>query len=162
MQTFMPYSTFADSVACLDNKRLGKQRVEGKQIVDILEGRQTSWRNHPAVRMWHGYNSALKLYVNASIQEWIKRGFRNTIELYNVNIDEISYPDWLCDELVHISHRANLLLKDFAFYSQFGWDVEPHGGYFWPRGAIGKKAKADIEFWLNFNKTENKKRGIYV
>jgi len=33
MQTFLPYPDLRDSVACLDNKRLGKQRVEAMQIL---------------------------------------------------------------------------------------------------------------------------------
>jgi hypothetical protein len=32
MQTFLPYSGFAQSAAALDNKRLGKQRVEARKL----------------------------------------------------------------------------------------------------------------------------------
>lgn len=35
MQTFLPYPEFIKSAQCLDNKRLGKQRVEAKQILEI-------------------------------------------------------------------------------------------------------------------------------
>ena len=38
MQTFLPYSDFEQSLSCLDNKRLGKQRVESMQILNILTG----------------------------------------------------------------------------------------------------------------------------
>ena len=54
MQTFLPYPDLRDSVACLDSKRLGKQRVECLQILNVLEGRRTGWQNHPAVKMWAG------------------------------------------------------------------------------------------------------------
>ncbi len=33
MQTFLPYDSYADSAAVLDRARLGKQRVEAKQIL---------------------------------------------------------------------------------------------------------------------------------
>ena len=33
MQTFLPYENFAASAAVLDNKRLGKQRVETLQVI---------------------------------------------------------------------------------------------------------------------------------
>ena len=33
MQTFLPYPDFARSARCLDNRRLGKQRVESYQIL---------------------------------------------------------------------------------------------------------------------------------
>ena len=36
MQTFLPFANFADSARVLDNKRLGKQRVEGLQILNTL------------------------------------------------------------------------------------------------------------------------------
>jgi hypothetical protein len=36
MQTFLPYPNFAQSAACLDNKRLGKQRVEVLKILNAL------------------------------------------------------------------------------------------------------------------------------
>ncbi len=36
MQTFLPYADFQQSAKCLDNKRLGKQRVECLQILNTL------------------------------------------------------------------------------------------------------------------------------
>lgn len=35
MQTFLPFPDFARSAKVLDNKRLGKQRIEAKQILEI-------------------------------------------------------------------------------------------------------------------------------
>lgn len=51
MQTFLPYKSFAESAACLDNKRLGKQRVEVLQILKALHNPSYGWQNHPAVKM---------------------------------------------------------------------------------------------------------------
>jgi hypothetical protein len=57
MQTFLPYYSFEESAKCLDYRRLGKQRVEVYQIINILEGKNKTngWVNHPAVKMWIGY-----------------------------------------------------------------------------------------------------------
>ncbi len=53
MQTFLPYPDFAESARVLDNKRLGKQRVEVLQILNVLtDSTRKGWRNHPAVAMW--------------------------------------------------------------------------------------------------------------
>jgi uncharacterized protein (DUF2132 family) len=41
MQTFMPYPSFRKSLDCLDNKRLGKQRVEAKQIYNIVKDKRS-------------------------------------------------------------------------------------------------------------------------
>jgi len=54
MQTFLPYPNLKKSIKCLDNKRLGKQRVKAHQILNILLKRTKTkgWKNHPAIKMW--------------------------------------------------------------------------------------------------------------
>ena len=37
MQTFLPYADYTRTAKCLDRQRLGKQRVECKQILNALE-----------------------------------------------------------------------------------------------------------------------------
>jgi len=39
MQTFLPYESFRESAKVLDWRRLGKQRVEGMQIINAIEGK---------------------------------------------------------------------------------------------------------------------------
>lgn len=53
MQTFLPYTDPEKCARVLDNKRLGKQRVEAIQILNVLLGvtQTKGWRNHPAVKM---------------------------------------------------------------------------------------------------------------
>ena len=137
MQTFLPYSEFDKSAQILDYKRLGKQRLEAMQLVNSikkLEGNpdvKVGWHNHPARRMWTGFTDALKLYHNIMIDEWTRRGYNNTMEYYPLP-QNILYPTWLGDNRVHSSHRANLLRKDYKYYSLFGWKEEPKTNYFWP------------------------------
>lgn len=56
MQTFLPYSCFDNCAASLDPKRLGKQRVEAKQIIQTLELGPKSWfspsRKREKLRPW--------------------------------------------------------------------------------------------------------------
>ena len=87
MQTFLPYPNFEKSIKTLDYRRLGKQRVEAFQILNILLNRTKSsaWRNHPAVLMWRGYENALKIYLNLCISEWISRGYKNTMKTEKIN-----------------------------------------------------------------------------
>lgn len=135
MQTFLPYPDFAESARCLDNRRLGKQRVEAYQILRALERfddpQRPGWRNHPAVLMWRGYEDALRLYMNATITEWTGRGFRNTMALASM-AGTPAAPPWLGDPAFHAAHRANLLRKDPAHYGQFGWSEAPNLPYVWP------------------------------
>lgn len=44
MQTFLPYPSIIKSLRCLDNKRLGKQRVETLQILRALRGITRGWQ----------------------------------------------------------------------------------------------------------------------
>ena len=130
MQTFLPYSNFQQSAEVLDWRRLGKQRVEGMQIIKtILNPEQKGWQNHPIVIMWTPYVQALQLYTNTIINEWIKRGYNNNMKLYEIN--SLTMPHWLGKEEFHASHRANLLRKDFKHYSQFGWIENPTNPYVW-------------------------------
>ena len=136
MQTFLPYESFEKSAQTLDWRRLGKQRVEGMQIINAITGKKRKdgkpykgWINHPCSVMWKDYVPALKHYTNVIIQEWITRGYNNNMEFYDTG--KIIMPDWIGNEKFHSSHRANLLRKDFDYYSQFGWTENPERPYVW-------------------------------
>lgn len=136
MQTFLPYPSFYKSVACLDRKRLCKQRVEAMQLVNstlkLERGENVKgWANHPARTMWNGYLPALKLYHNLSIDEWVRRGYNNTMKHYDLP-DNIQMPPWFGWEKLHASHRSNLLRKDPVWYGQFGWSEPDNIEYVWP------------------------------
>lgn len=135
MQTFLPFPNYIRSVESLDYKRLGNQRVEAKQIINILEGKQTSagWKNHPAVKMWVGYTNSLKYYANCCIDEWVKRGYKNTMPKYDVTHDNID-PWFIGNEDFHRAMRARLIEKDEEYYlPKFPNDKKFNDGkYFWP------------------------------
>lgn len=134
MQTFLPFSDFTKSASCLDNKRLGKQRVEVKQILNALKPEYTGgWRNHPAVRMWRGNAGALARYGVTVCREWIRRGFKDSLlGEFEAVADCSPGPSWLGSEDFHRSHRSNLLRKLPEHYSQFGWTEPDDLPYVWP------------------------------
>ncbi len=133
MQTFLPYSNFEKTAKVLDSKRLGKQRVEAFQILNILLDRtQTKgWRNHPAIIMWKGYENALKDYLNTCIREWKKRGYKNTMKFEKIK-GKIIMPFWMGNRKFHKSHKSNLLRKNSLHYSKFNWNVQDDLPYIWP------------------------------
>jgi hypothetical protein len=134
MQTFLPFENFAASAMVLDNRRLGKQRVECKQIYLALTEKDYGWKSHPAVKMWRGYESTLALYGQYMCEEWILRGFDDSLKPWfaeRVAVDN-PRPPWLGDEQLHRSHRSNLLRKDVVFYRSY-FPFEPRDlPYFWP------------------------------
>lgn len=133
MQVFLPYISFIETAKCLDYKRLGKQRVEAMQILRILTGvtPQSKWRHHPCVKQWKGYEETLKVYHDTMIQEWIDRGYKNTMIKFNQS-EQIAYelPPWLDDNFCS-RHRSTLLAKDFEYYKKFNWEEQPKIDYIW-------------------------------
>lgn len=145
MQTFVPFSSFTASANVLDYRRLGKQRVECKQLLSSLgyeivdgdlipTGKIAGWNQHPASSMWKGYELCLAEYQRIMIMEWIMRGYNNTMVYLSADKVNTDYPSppWLGDDRIHSSHRSNLLRKDHEFYGKFNW-TEPHDmPYQWP------------------------------
>ena len=133
MQTFLPYPNLKKSLKALDSRRLGKQRVEAFQILNILLNRtnKKGWRNHPAVKMWRGYENALKLYLNKAIKLWIAKGFRNTMKLEKIE-GKIILPKWFGNKEFHNSHKSNLLRKNPEHYFEFSKEVSNDLEYIWP------------------------------
>ncbi|MEU1686000.1 MSMEG_6728 family protein [Micromonospora sp. NPDC005707] len=149
MQTFLPYPDFMASARTLDQKRLGKQRVETIQVLRGLTRPDYGWRNHPAVKMWAGYEEALTRYGLDMCAVWCEPGRADTcaatmatdlasacgITLIRTQAELAEageLPPWLGRDDLHLSHRSSLLRKDPAHYGpQFG-DVPPDLEYVWP------------------------------
>lgn len=151
MQTFIvetvvvgdnyPSHIFQMTAAKLDNKRLGKQRVECLQILNSLK-HKTAWYNHPAVQMWKGFERALALYGLAMCSEWVyERNFVDNcsekISKFIVNENgemdiNIIYPNWLYNKQLAESHRSNLIRKKPEHYKKFWPEVPNNIPYYWP------------------------------
>lgn len=146
MQTFLPVPSFRRSAEALDTKRLGKQRVECKQILRALgvpiDGKVTrsGWRNHPAVRMWSGYEYALLTYAITVCKVWRARGYQDSlleqfVEARNAmwcSWSRFKLPPFVGNDSFHASHRSNLLRKNRGWYSRFGWSEPEDLPYVWP------------------------------
>lgn len=112
VQTFLPFDDIEKSLSCLDDKRLGKQRVEAFQILHLLlklkncvpqncglscmERFSRTYSNHPAVLMWKGSEKCLQFYLLTSMNIWSTRkskkgvNFSNTKMLENVQALQVS------------------------------------------------------------------------
>jgi hypothetical protein len=130
MQTFLPVANLQASAQMLDYRRLGKQRVEAMQIINAILGISKGWRTHPATVMWERNVTGLMAYHDFCIDEWVRRGYRNTMQKYDRRV--YTLPLWFGDERFHSSHRAALLHKDLEFYSKYDWREEPALNYLWP------------------------------
>jgi len=135
MQTFLPYPDFKSSAAVLDMRRLGKQRVETLQILSVLLGGSKAWSNHPACKMWRGYEQGLVDYGISITNEWISRGYKDTcldkIAKFS-NGRDIIFPPWFGNEEFHRSHQSNLIRKLPEHYQIYFPDVPNDLPYIWP------------------------------
>lgn len=178
MQTFLPFADFKKSAQSLDRQRLGKQRVEGLQLLQGLTGRLTifkdgkwlvrgdaksvGWKNHPASKMWRGFEPALAAYTLDICDEWVERGYNDEIEfrVYSLTMDcfenppkesgfetfrgpeikhsitwmkSVPLPGWFGDVDFHRSHRSNLIRKLPSHYrNDLGWTDPDNLPYIWP------------------------------
>jgi hypothetical protein len=138
MQTFLPYPDFVQSASVLDYRRLGKQRVECKQILLALQRTSGGWVNHPAVRMWRTYDIALCVYGWMMCREWVDRGYKDNLmgwfQRYRADhgLRRYVHPPWLGDNAFHLSHQSNLVRKDAEFYGPLFPGVPDDLPYVWP------------------------------
>ena len=125
VNTFILTNSPVECMKLLDYRRLGKQRVEAKQIVDTIEKNTNGWKNHPVSKMWKNNIVGLKYYINCCIDEWVKRGYKNTMKKYDLS--EYLLPDGTYDELkilpwfyfnkqIQESFKASLLRKNNEYY----------------------------------------------
>ena len=137
MQTFLPYADFDKSAQVLDYRRLGKQRVETKQILNALSVYGAKgWRNHPATKMWEGHETLLAYYGAAMCREWIRRGYKDTLTPFFRDVidnerEVIGQPWFIGNSEFHLSHQSNLLRKDFAYYGSKFPNIPDNLPYIW-------------------------------
>jgi hypothetical protein len=124
MQTFLPFEDFTECAKVLDYRRLGKQRVESWQILNALAGNSKGWVNHPAVRMWRGYERCLIDYNLAICKEWVAKGYKDTMTdktllFLDVFKNNSGAPKWLGNKHLHDSYKGILFHKNKEHYQQF-------------------------------------------
>lgn len=141
IQTFLPYPRFSESARVIDNRRLGKQRVETLQILNsLIDG--GGWKNHPAVKMWRGHELALALYGLMVCREWRSRGFNDTCtdkiwvkvgKPTALELNGAPKPYWVGDPDFHLSHQSNLIRKLPDHYGPLFPGVPDNLPYVWPK-----------------------------
>lgn len=132
MQTFLPFTTFTASATFLDDRRLQKQLVEGRQLWDIIHHPTTSHattaqRNHPARNYFPPEQKAnFASYLLIMFNEWHRRNPLATPHksLYYIlpeltDVEEFSpNPRHWCPlaYFIALSHRHALHSKAPDFY----------------------------------------------
>jgi hypothetical protein len=128
MQTFLPYESFHLCAKALDDTRLNAQVNEAKAILTILnQGPENNYWKHTAVQMWRGYEAALHIYRNIMLSEWYDRG-KNGKRQASFSPEEIIWPAWKGNPLLHASHRLMLMEKDAEHYCVAFMEIDAYRG----------------------------------
>ena len=139
LQTYLPYPCFELSALSLDLTRLKAQRVNCMSIINTLDGRTTTWKYHPATKMWRGFRASLLRYAIQICKECKNRHVKDDhlsdflrLIITTEYMDAVS-PDWLGDDLLHKSHRSNLIRLNPEWYQKgLGWDDPNDIPMYWP------------------------------
>jgi len=136
MQTFLPAQSYFITARILDRQRLGKQRVEAYQILRALRGESKGWVNHPATRMWRGYERALISYTTVMCDEWTRRGYKDSIkdkvQLMFDEYESYKQPWWMAEPELYRTHQSNLIRKAPEHYRMYFPQVPDNLPYYWP------------------------------
>lgn len=145
MQTFLPYRDYRQSAQVLDSVRLNKQIVEAQQILMVLHGELDCYANHPAVRMWAGYEQSLCKYAMDMVNEWYAhrktpgshKSAKTIMRLYNGKGGP--EPWWLGTREIHLTHQSRLMHKGMVdvLKTRFGKPREQKRNYNSFRGSHG-------------------------
>lgn len=127
MQVFLPFISPLETACCLDKRRLNKQVIECKQILNALAGNSKAWLNHPVTQMYKNHTLWLEYYM-LCLQSYFK-GDLNMAEKYN-NIAILKTPYFISEGYcVHM--RKRLYTKDKLYYNMFSQYGESDiNGYF--------------------------------
>jgi hypothetical protein len=144
--TWMTHPSFGKTARDLPNEILKQQMMQVCITFDILTGLddKSEYTDHPAVKMWHGYEFALGIYgMMLGMEFTFNRGYAEATEFWYLSkaIREIKRteegfvydpPPWMFDTDILLSHRSNLARRHpVAFRSK--WKNCPKDWpYLWP------------------------------
>ena len=113
MQVFI-IGTPLETAMALDSRRLNKQIIECRQILDALNG-ANAWSNHPCVLQYRGYEGWLRDYMKCL--EFYVRGNVQVSAVWSILANDIR-PDWHTQEY-YDQMKARLYTKAPEHYKQW-------------------------------------------
>ena len=116
MQVFI-IGKVLDTFEVLDRRRLNKQKIECKQILDAIDGISKSWKNHPITKSYTPYRKWLMIYL------WLLEEYTSA---ESDIVMMIHYNKWLWDNRPEFhtdeyfkQMKRRLYTKDNNHYSQY-------------------------------------------
>lgn len=114
MQVFI-IGTPLETAKVLDKKRLNKQIIECKQILNAIFGKTRAWANHPCTLQYKEHKQWLYEYLQC-LEQYIKGNY-NDAEIYSEIAQKIK-PNFHTTEYLNQMKRR-LYTKDNNYYKQW-------------------------------------------
>ena len=133
MQVFIIGSPF-ETAKCLDRKRLNKQIIECRQILDAISGKTKAWTNHPCTIQYKEHTSWLVNYLNTLIH------YRRYVVLQdNFYLDAAIVCNCCANKLMPSFHtheyfdnmKKRLYTKNHEHYKQWESLGESYENWYW-------------------------------
>lgn len=133
MQVFIVGSPLETAMA-LDNRRLNKQIIECKQILDALNGAK-AWSNHPCVLQYRGHEEWL-LHYQWCLESYYRGVTNGTLDLEYYDARDESR---VCEAYKPTFHtqeyfdqmKRRLYSKDKEYYEQWAHLGESEENWYW-------------------------------
>lgn len=126
MQVFIIGSAL-ETAQALDKKRLNKQIVECKQILNAIEGKTKAWANHPCTKQYKEHIEWLIAYTHC-----LKSYFNNDIHkarIWNLYAMNLTPKFHTIDYLEQMKRR--LYTKDNNHYNRWWFLGESQENWYW-------------------------------
>lgn len=116
MQIFITGSPL-ETAKALDKKRLNKQIIEARQVMQAINGELKAWEKHPVVRMYEDNASVLWLRGYLKVLEMYRDGRRFLLGFFDKLIHSIR-PEFHTREY-YDQMKRRLYTKDPQHYAQW-------------------------------------------
>lgn len=111
----------AEDISCFDDRHvtLRTGRVVPRSATFLAPDEyfiNLGFASHSVIRYWLGYEDSLADYINAMVDEWIRRGYSSNFPFLMTPPNSPVPPIFRSgeDNSVRLSHRASLLRKELA------------------------------------------------
>ena len=132
MQVFIIGSPL-DTAVALDRRRLNKQIIECRQILNAIDGKTKSWANHPCTIQYREYRDWLEVYLTCLeyYVEYLKGDKNIILDAYVASeICVLTKPNFHTQEYFD-NMKKRLYTKDHSHYKQFEVLGESYENWYW-------------------------------
>ena len=130
--------TALETAEALDKRRLNKQIIECRQILNALNGNK-AWSNHPCVLQYKGHKEWLELYTYCLEDYFTSKHYSDSSDMLYIAKEwserAFEYKPKFHTEEYFNQMKRRLYTKDKLFYKQWAYLGESEDNWYFVDGA---------------------------